>query len=136
MRRRGPTHSLVSVGTTDENPAASTRRKQGSSVLCLDLRGTIGKAAARAWGLAGWRGAGQLPRGGARREVPEEADFSVVPESRAEQVDHHGHYEDGHEHRTRMGLETEFYGLYRSGSPGPSPKVTLSTCLGGVTLVP
>jgi hypothetical protein len=41
----------------------------------------------------------------ARGEVPEEADFSVVPKSSAEQVDHLGHYEDGHEQRPRMGLE-------------------------------
>jgi stringent starvation protein B len=41
----------------------------------------------------------------AGREVPEEPDFSVVPNSSAENVGHLGHYEDGHEQRARMGLE-------------------------------
>jgi len=41
----------------------------------------------------------------ARREIPEEAHFRVVPKPSAEQVGHLGHYEDGHEQRARMGLE-------------------------------
>jgi hypothetical protein len=41
----------------------------------------------------------------ARGEVPEETDFSVMAKSRLEQVDHLGHYQDGHQQRTRVRLE-------------------------------
>ena len=38
-------------------------------------------------------------------EVPEEADFSGVAEPGAQEVDHLGYDQDGHQQRTRMGLK-------------------------------
>jgi hypothetical protein len=38
-------------------------------------------------------------------EVPQESDFGVLPESSAQEVDNLGHYQDGYQQRTRMGLE-------------------------------